>query len=253
MPRIVDGMDPRQIGGTRFQYSAKDLDALEEAGLDKVSLGTIAVDVTGSLSGHESILEAALKVVVKTCLLNPMADNMMLRVILFSSRFPEKGVKEVHGFLPLPDINESMYDGVIDCGGLTPLYDATFSSVGATVDYAKDVAKRGITVNAITFVLTDGQNNDSTVGADTVHKAVQDSVRDEFLESHRPVLVGMGPNPSTSQWLADFKADAGFDQFIEVPDLTESSLAKLTGWISQSFSSTSAACGTNKPSVSVAF
>ena len=254
MPIITDDtMEQRNIGGSRFQFSAKKLDILEEAGADKFSLGTMVIDTSGSLGGHEADIEAAIKTVVRSCSRNPLADNMMLRVVLFSTGHPN-GLKEVLGFRPLPDINEGDYDNLIAyCSGGTPLNDAAYTSIQATVDYGEELTDANYLVNGITFVLTDGEENSSSVGRDTVKQALAESVRGEKLESHRPVLIGMGVDPDTSRWLQDFKDEAGFDQYIGFKNLTEKELAKLADWISQSFSSQSQSLGTGGPSKSLTY
>jgi len=254
MPVLTDDtMQQQNVGGTRFTFSHKKID---ELAADKFTLGTLVVDVTGSVSGLERQIEGAIKTVVRSCAHNPLADNMLLRVVLFSTRM-QNGVEEVHGFKPVPEINEADYDGIIRCGGGTPLNDAAFTSIQATVDLGADMSAPGndFIVNGICIVVTDGEENASSVGRDTVRQAIEDAVRGEALESFRPVLVGLNVDPGsgTSHWLELFKNEAGFDQYIAVGDATERKLAKLADWISQSISSQSQSLGSGGPSQSLTF
>lgn len=254
MPVLTDEtMDQKNVGGTRFTFSHKKIDDLEA---DKFTLATLVVDVTGSVGGLERQIEEAIKTVVRSCLKAPTADNMLLRVVLFSTRLQD-GLEEVHGFKPLPDINEGDYDGCIRTGGGTPLNDAAYTAIQATVDLGTDMAAPGndYIVNGICFVITDGQENASSVGRETVKKAIEDAVRGESLESFRPVLVGLNVDPSsgTSHWLQLFKDEAGFDQYIAVGDATDKKLAKLADWVSKSISSQSQSLGSGGPSQSLTF
>lgn len=251
MPRLTDDMESRQIGGSTFSFSARKIDDLEA---DKYSLGTVVVDVTGSVYGLEDSIEGALKVIVETCRKNPLADNMMLRVVLFSSSIPGH-LHEVHGFKPLPDIAPDDYTGIITPGGATPLRDAAYASIQATVDYGTDLMKNGFLANGITFVITDGEDNISSVGPNTLKAAVQEAVKGEGLESFRPVLVGLKvkPNSTLNGYLTSFRDECGFDQFVAVEDANVKSLAKLADWISQSFSSQSQSLGSGGASQSLAF
>jgi len=254
MPVLTDDtMDQRNVGGSRFTFSHKKIDELEA---DKFTLATLVVDVTGSVRGLERQIEGAIKTIVRSCLKAPTADNMLLRVVLFSTMRPS-GVEEIHGFKPLPDINEGDYDNCITTGGATPLNDAAYTAIQATVDLGADMSAPGndYIVNGIAFVITDGEENASSVGRDTVKKAIDDAVRGESLESFRPVLVGLNVDPSsgTSHWLDEFRNEAGFDQYIAVGDASESKLAKLADWVSQSISSQSQSLGSGGPSQSLTF
>ena len=252
MPILTDEtMEGRSIGGSNYNYSGK---RLKDLGADSYTLGTIALDVTGSVWGHEKAIEGVLKACIVACRDNPRADNTMLRVILFSSRFPN-GIEEVHGFKPLPEINESDYDGVISCGGGTPLLDAAYNGCGAIGDYAKDLLDHDYGVNGICFVVTDGDENTSVVGFQTVKQEVASLVTGERLESFRPVLVGINTRATQglTTTLQKFKDEAGFDQYVDIGKATPKELARLGEWLSVSISSQSQALGSNGPSKSVSF
>jgi uncharacterized protein YegL len=253
MPILTDDMASKAITGSNFAFSHT---KLEKLSADRYCLGTIVIDVTGSVYRLERQIEGCLQNVVKMCSdpdKNPMADNMMLRVILFSDRF-DKGIREVHGFRLIPEIATQDYDGIIETRGTTPLYDAAFSAIQATVDFGKDLVDDGYLVNGIAFVITDGEDNSSKMGRQSVKKAIEDAVRGEHLESFRPVLVGLrvDPQSKTSHWLDLFRNEAGFDQYEPIGNADSATMAKLTGWISKSLSSQSQSLGSGGPSQSLA-
>ena len=251
MPVLTDDMVSKTIRGSDFAFSHTKIDRL---GADRYCLATLVLDVTGSVCGYETEIEGALKTVASACSdagLNPTADNTMLRVVLFSSRL---GIQEVHGFKLVQDIEAGQYDGIIRTGGMTPLYDAAYSAIQATVDFGRDLVQDGYVVNGICVVVTDGENNCGKMGRPSVKKAIEEATRGEVLESFRPVLVGLNVDPQSGSnyWLDLFRQEAGFDQYETVKNLTADSAAKLAGWIHRSISAQSQSVGTGGPSQSLA-
>jgi len=252
MPKLTDStMEEKKLGGSNFSFSAKRLD---ELGASEYTLGFIAVDVSSSMYGKEKDIERMLKLAISTCRRNPRADNMMLMVLLFSTRFTHN-VEEVHGFKPLPDINDSDYDGIIKCGGGTPLFDAAFTGIKAVHTYATDLADNDFLVNGVGFVITDGEENNSSVGAKTVKDTMSELMRSESLESFRPILIGFntGVAGGLSSYLKAFRDDAGFDQYVDMITADEKTLARVGNFLSQSISSVSQSLGSGGPSQSISF
>jgi uncharacterized protein YegL len=248
MPRLADtgNLETHQLGGSNFQFSAA---RIQDLGASEYTLGLIVVDDSPSVGNFKVEIIAALKEVVKACRRSPRADNMMLRVLAFS-----RLVDEVHGFKPLPDCNESDYDDLQSPGGSTSLFDATLNAVQSVSQYAKDLAAQDFDVNACVFVLTDGWDNSSTSTANMVADAVNEARRTEALESIMLVLIGVNlQEPSVKDALDDFRALAGFQQFIALDNAEATTLAKLGGFISQSISSQSQALGTGGASQSLSF
>jgi uncharacterized protein YegL len=241
MPRI--GMEEHQIAGSNFSFSGARIDNL---GATEYTLVTIAVDETGSVYGFEKDLREAILVAVDACKRSPRSDNLLLRVVTFSTSSGADGVREIHGFKPLVDISDSDYPD-LDPGGMTPLYDATFSSVGALVQYGQELMDNDFLANGIVFVITDGGDNASSTSPQMVRDEIEKVVRDEVLESLATVLIGINAVEYKRE-LEYFAQEAGLDQYIDVGDVTKAKLAKLANFISQSISSQSQALGTGGPS-----
>ncbi|MBI2039426.1 MAG: hypothetical protein HYT22_04115, partial [Candidatus Niyogibacteria bacterium] len=158
MPRLNQDSDMQKfgIGKGGFAFTGA---RLEKLGATEYTLVTVAVDVTGSVSGFERELRDMLMAAVDACKKSPRSDNILVRTLFFSDRHP-KGISEIHGFKPLADIDPSAYPD-INAGGMTPLCDAVYSSLGATNVYAEALRDQDYGVNGIFFVITDGGENAS--------------------------------------------------------------------------------------------
>jgi hypothetical protein len=246
MPKLNDSsMEEYQNIGT-FGFSAT---KINELGSSEYTLVNILVDASGSVSGFAAEMETALKETVRACQLSPRADSLMIRVAKFHDDF-----EEVHGFKLLEKINLDDYNGVMLCGGSTLLFDSVINAMEATTKYAQSLFQSDFKCNAITVVITDGDDNRSKFGKDAVAKALQTAITSEALESLVSILVGVNVTSSyVANFLADFKRDAGFTQYVELKDASAKTLAKLADFISKSVSSQSQSLGTGGPSKSLTF
>jgi hypothetical protein len=157
----------------------------------------------------------------------------------------------VHGFIPLEQVDIDAYED-FQCIGMTALFDATFSALGASLAYAQTLVDKDFDVNGIAFVITDGGDNFSKYTLAEIKDSIQKARQEEMIESLQVVLVGINAFDCI-QYLEDFKNDAGIDQFIDVGDVTPQKLAKLAKFVSQSISSQSKALGTGAPSTPLTF
>jgi uncharacterized protein YegL len=245
MPRFDtdNDMQTHQIGGN-FNFTAVRLSRL---GATEYTLVTIAVDVTGSTQNFADGLLLALKTAVKSCKKSPRSDNLLLRVITFSS---SGGVTELHGFKPLSEINPDDDYEPFNPYGMTPLFDAVYSAVGSIADMGKQLMDNDFFANGIAFIITDGGDNVSTETPSTIKDLIQSVRREEKLESLLTVLIGINAHEFNPE-LQDFKNKAELDQYIDAGDATPGKLAKLAAFVSQSVSSQSQSLGTGGPSKTI--
>ena len=248
MPKLIDpNMEVATIGGLQqFKFSGV---RTEHLGATEYTLVTIATDSTGSVSGFEADLRKAEITAVEACKKSPRANNLLLRVLRFSTSFPG-GIEEVHGFKPLSEIDTAGYPPITPQGG-TPLYDAVYSAVGATNAYATKLNADEYLTNGIAFVITDGDNNASHATPAMIRKEIEQAVKGEHIESLVSVLIGINTT-SCKHFLEDFQRDAGLTQYIDVGDVSKGKLAKLAAFVSQSVSSQSQSLGTGGPSQNIA-
>lgn len=268
MPRMMtdpadERMETGQIGGSTgrgFHFSSIKLDHL---GATEYTLVTIAVDVTGSTAPFAADLRKFLLTAVASCKKSPRVNNLLLRVITFSSSLPG-GVEEIHGFKPISEINPDDYPQFRPAG-MTPLNDAAFSSVGATNAFAKQLMDQDFLANGIFFGITDGADNDSRTTVSMIAEEMRRGAKGEEIESLIGILVGIndddqkaGLSPAERaeaanmrRLLETFAKDAGL-QYVSGGDATPGRLAKVAEFVSQSVSSQSQSIGTGGPSQSIA-
>jgi uncharacterized protein YegL len=249
MPRLDDNYNDQKMESHKpaignYGFSATKLDAL---GATEYTLVTIACDASSSVNSFKAELEKTLKEIVNSCKYSPRSDNLMIRLVQFGSQ-----LHELHGFKLLESCNLDDYDGILQVGGMTALYDATENAVTSTSRYGKSLTENDFDANGIIFVLTDGMENHSTIGISSVVESFKDVYATEALESLITVLIGVGvDNPQISSYLTNFKDEAGFNQYVEAKNADSKTLAKLAEFVSKSISSQSQSLGTGGPSQNI--
>lgn len=249
MPRLMNDndMEVGQIGGTQgFNFSGV---KLEKLGAMDYTLVTIAVDVTGSVFGFENDLRESLITAIEACQKSSYSENLLVRVIKFSDQFPN-GVEELNGFKLLTEIDARNDYEQFRPGGMTPLYDACYSAIGAMNAYGQKLRNDDFGVNAIAFIITDGYENASVATARMVKEEMQKAVTGEIVESMVSVLIGVNAG-EYRQRLERFQQEAEITQYIDAGEATKGKLAKLAEFVSQSVSSQSQMLGTGGPSQNI--
>ena len=231
---------------SQFQFSTM---PVERLGATEYTLVTLAIDMSGSVSGFESELTSSIKEVVNACKKSSRAENLLLRLVTFNNN-----VYEEHGFKLIKDIQETDYNQVIRPNGLTALYDATINSVDSIKEYGKTLVEQDFDVNGITIVVTDGMDNRSQYNSSNVKDSISDISFEEVLESMVTILVGVNTKRSdVQQYLNDYSNEGGFTQYVDVEDADANNLAKLANFISKSISNQSQSLGTGGPSQPLSF
>ena len=250
MPKIGgDDANMVQANAGHFGFSHVQM---EDLGASEYTEVVIINDCSGSVASFRKQMEACLKEIVKSCAFSPRADNLLLRVIRFDTN-----VSEIHGFKLLSQCNIDDYDGCLQEGGMTALYDASVDGIESAANFGRDLQKQDFTVNAIVIVLTDGCDNASTLTIAKVAEALGKCVTGECVESLVSILIGVNVQDSTvSTYLQKFASEpaqggAGFTQYVELKDATAKTLAKLAKFVSQSISSQSQQVGSGQPSAPI--
>jgi hypothetical protein len=245
MPKLTDNLENFKLPGS-YGYSAT---KLADLGATEYTLVTLVVDDSGSIASFKQDMINAIKEVVKACRYSPRADNLMIRLVTFSN-----SLKEVHGFKLLANCNPDDYDGILNQGGMTALFDATVNSVDATSAYGKTLSENQFSTNGIVIVITDGADNQSSNGISAVSASLKNAMANETLESLVSILIGVNiADPQIAAALSDLNTQGGFTQYVELGNATSKTLAKLAQFVSKSISSQSTALGTGGPSKSLTF
>lgn len=241
MKLFDNNMQVAQIGN--FVFSGVRPDKL---GSTEYTLVTLVMDKTGSVSPvAQDLLDAKISV-VGACKKSPRAEFLLFRNTEFNAN-----IDEVHGFADLASIDVSQYRVPV-CVGVTSLFDATYSAVAATNEYAKTLSDNEFSVNGIVFVVTDGDDNNSVQTPAAVAAEIKRGVQNEWLESLNVVLIGVNAT-RYEKYLTKFTKDAQLTQYVDVGDATPARLAKLADFVSRSISSQSQALGTGGPSQALTF
>jgi uncharacterized protein YegL len=238
MPVLNDGnLEQQKLPTGYYGYSATRMDQL---GAAEYTLVTIVCDVSPSVGDFVVEMEAALREILHACRVSPRADNLLVRLVTFSGKLKEK-----HGFKLLDQCQPDDYQKVLKIGSATALYDAAENAISAVGDYGRQLTSAGFAVNGIVFVITDGEDNASTLRAGNVRDALVNAVRSEALESLVSVLIGVNVrNRKIGAYLQDFKTAAGFTQYVELDNAHAATLAGLAAFVSRSITAQSRALGT---------
>ena len=230
MPILKDDTMEDLKTASNYKFSAVKID---ELGAPEYTLVTVAQDVSGSVFTYARDMEKCLQTILEACQKSPRAENLMFRLVGFNDV-----LNEIHGFKLLDTITPQDYQNILQPDGGTALFDAVQSAVDATKDYGEILHDQDFGVNAIVFIVTDGDDNASQATANSVKKAVNDAIKSEKLESITVVLVGVG---QAAHYLDDFQQKADITQFVDIGNTTPGNLAKLANFVSKSISSTSQA------------
>lgn len=242
----TDDMSSFKATGSGFHFSGTNISNL---GASEYTLVGIACDRSSSVAGFATEIEGCLKTSLEGCQKSPRVDNLLVRLLAFN-----QDVREEHGFRPLADCHLAKYDGFLKPGGTTALYDASIDLVDSLATYGKSLIDQDYTVNGLVVVLTDGVDVGSTFKAHHVKEALQRALKSEALESLVSILIGINvQDPEVSKFLAKFKDEASFGQYIEAKDASPKTFAKIAGFISKSVSSQSQAVGSKAPSQPITF
>jgi hypothetical protein len=168
------------------------------------------------------------------------ANKIMQRVTKFGSN-----ISEIHGLQQIANLDASTaYKGKVKPRGMTALYDATMDAIESSEQFCRDLVDNDYDATACIFIITDGEENNSIKVRDPkIIKDKLDSLRkDEKAFTSPPIVVLIGVNIQdkyVKDCLDSFSKEAGLDKFVAIEDATPSSLGKIAGLISQSFSSKS--------------
>jgi hypothetical protein len=202
-------------------------------------IGMISIDTSGSVSGSEGDLEKMLITVTQMNQKLPTMNKILQRVTTF-----DDSVSELHGLQPVTQIDTAAYKNKIKTGGCTALRDAVLDALEASEKFCSDLINQDYDATACIFIITDGCENASRIckSNNDLKKRIEECRKNEKAFTSPPIIILIGIN-AQSQTIKDelnnFAKECHLDKFIAAEDATPSTLGKLAGLISQSFSSKS--------------
>lgn len=231
---------------SNFHFSGE---AINKLGASEYTLVNIVVDMSGSVSAYRSELTECIKTIVSSCKYSQRAENLMIRLTTFNN-----GIYEEHGFSLLNSLDVNSYQNTINPTGATALYDATANGIEAIKKYGAELYDQDFDVNGIVFIVTDGDDNNSSANENDIKNLIAKVTQEEKLESLRTILIGVNTQYGDLQRkLEGYKKNALLDQYVDIRDADKNNLAKLANFISKSISAQSLALGTGGPSVALIF
>lgn len=244
MPKLMNQTDSVVLKTvSNFGFTAQRVDTLTSS---EYTIVGIAIDVSPSVSPFKADLEKAYRDIVGACRKNPRSENLLIRAATFN-----ENLGELHGFGALDTIDEAKV-ALNTNGGGTALWDATMEGVEAIDTYGKQLDAMDYAINALLVVATDGEENSSKTANTAKIKARIAQVRkDEVLESLKVIVIGIGTDPKTSQYLDNYTKEIGADQFVSISETDAKSFAKLADFVSRSISSSSQSLGTKGQSANL--
>ena len=187
------------------------------------TLIAIAVDRSTGTAGFQDRMEGVLREVVTACSRSDRANTLMFRLTAFHNHY-----EEIHGFKLLSQCNPNDYDGVFPPGGLTACYDAALDAVESVTGFAKCLTANNCLVNGFVAVITDGLDNQSSIGNTQLKEALQTAEESECLKSFVSVLAGIVHNdPEVADGLKGMFRESGFTQYVELKDASDRTFSRL--------------------------
>lgn len=235
MPRL-DQMTQGAVQGFSFSGARP-----ERLGASEYTLATIVVDVTGSVSGFENDLRSCAQSAIDACRKSPRGENVLARLVVFN-----EAPREVFGFMPLSDIDAAMIVLPQPRGG-TALIDAIYAGAAAANAYGKQLFDQDYLVNAVCYVITDGDDTCSRISARMARAEVESGAKAEYLDDSQIFLIGVNAGACSGK-LSNLATELGLQGYIDAGDADPSALAKVARFISKSISSVSQSLGSGQSS-----
>jgi len=224
---------------SKFGFSGVKIEDVD--GASEYTLVTIVCDISGSVMSFERELEKCLGIIAESCQNSPRSSNLMIRLVTFNT-----GVTEIHGFRLLSDIDPDEYLNSIKSYGGTALFDASYTAIEASLIYGEGLFDKGIDVNGVIFIISDGDDNASRLRPQDVKQLNKNATLSEKIFGLVTVLVGVVDDKYDNaerirEYLKKYREEADIDKYVEINDSSAKGFAKLAEFVSQSISSVSEA------------
>lgn len=188
------------------------------------------IDVSGSVSGYVKDLNAGLNEFVQRMQNSHVADKLFVSIVEFNDK-----IKVRSGYQPISQV--PVIDFTSSIRGTTALYDGTKLALENALSYREGLENAGVNCKTLVFVLTDGEDNQSTNGPSAVKSIIDGLLTDERnFASFETILFGINKNEEATFNRA--ASDMGIKNVVTI-DNTADEIKKLINFISSSVSSAS--------------
>ena len=203
-------------------------------------LFVVITDVSPSINSYVNAMNTASREVFMQELKNCHRKNdILIKNITFAS-----SVKHTSGFLPIVNLQDDYLD-VHPRETSTSLYQAVLEGLEHAFAYRKDLEAQGIEVRTAIFIITDGVDNDSPIGADKKVATLVDSLRsnEAWISSFTINMLGVGSPSGFRNSCIQMGLDP--DKCLVTISNSASEIRQQMGVVSQSVSGSSAMASSN--------
>lgn len=161
-------------------------------------------------------------------------NDIVLKNIIFSEKVEHKS-----GFMPIINLQDD-YLTVKPKGSGTALYQAVLEALEHSVKYREDLEAQGIEVRTCIFIITDGEDNSSPIGATKKIKDIVTGLRknEAWISSFTINMLGVGRQSSFEHSCVEMGLDP--KKMLSTIGATAKEIRQQMGVISQSVSSSNA-------------
>jgi len=213
-----------------FNYGFGDFNPDEVEVEDTINVQFV-VDVSSSVRGYVSELNAGFNEFVSRMQTSHSADKIFVSLVVFNHQ-----IETVSGYQPIKGMGVIDFDRYV--GGTTALYGGTKLALENALNYREGLENAGVNCKTLVFVMTDGGDNCPEQGtASDVKKIIDDLLTEERnFASFETMLFGI--NKSEKATFDAAAADMGIPNVVTI-DNTANEIRKMINFISSSVSGAS--------------
>lgn len=218
----------------------------ERLGNAEYTLVTLVFAKTQGTAGFASELHLIKRKVVEACLGNHRPDHQRADFVLLRVTEFNDSISEVHGFVPLPQVDVDAYLPP-ECAGGGQLHDAVYESVGVTASFARTLAESDYLVNGLVVLIACDWDEGSTASVERAVGVTRTAAAEGNLESLKTILLSVGNREGEERSRA-VSAELSFSAHLGTDDTSDLSMERVADFIAREVAATSHAIGTGGPS-----
>lgn len=200
----------------------------EEIEQDETINILMVVDVSYSITSYVDELNKAINDFIDRMQNSHHAPSIFLSFLTFANN---GNIQVLNGFQPISSVPPQDFGKSL--GGMTALYDAVDTGLTNLLDYKNQLEQTGVVTKNLLFVITDGDDNDSTNSPHIVKNKIDKLMQsEEDAFTFESILFGVGDEGNFSQ----AQEDMGIRQLAKV-GTTGDEMRKMINIISASVSS----------------
>lgn len=153
---------------------------IDEVDSEEVTLVAVLVDASDSMHMYQGeVIRSYNELFLEPLKKAKTADSILVSAWSFSADGDKQNnVRLIHGYTPVPQCPK-LSAANYQIGGMTPLNDAVMNAVTGLISYGQTLRDNGTRTKSIVVVLSDGQENASSVTKKSVKTLTADVLKSE--------------------------------------------------------------------------